>query len=235
MSSIDTLFVTKIYRAELTAPRHGAERGDWRPPACPSRRTTKPGSAGARRTAIRATRPTRPSTICPGGCRYSGELLKVLDKHVAAFAKELRIRPPGPQARARQPVDQHPASRRRPHLPHPPAFGGERHLLRDDPGRRERAEIRGSAPRLHDGGPAAQGQGQAGEPAIRLYDARARAQCCCGRAGCATRCPSTRPKASASASASITPGADRDHRPRGRSCGRKNVKRPMAGRNEQIL
>ena len=72
MSSLETFFVTKIYRAELDDPRHTALNGELEAASLSIAEDDEAGSAGARRTAIQATRPMRPSTTCPGGCRHSG-------------------------------------------------------------------------------------------------------------------------------------------------------------------
>ena len=121
----------RIYRAELSTRGRRHSTPNSRPPACPSPRTTRRDSAGAPRTAIRAIPPTPRSTTCPGACRSSAKLVKGLDAHVKAFAKELDYELGTAKAHPRQPVDQYSAAGRRAYLAHPSAFGDQRHLLCD--------------------------------------------------------------------------------------------------------
>src|SRR5215218_224700 len=85
-----------------------------------------------------------------------------------------RVRSQARQAEARFDLDQRPAAGRGARRAYPSALGRQRHLLRRGAGGRECDQVRGSAPRLHDGGAAEKAEGGAPEPAIRLDRAAAR-------------------------------------------------------------
>jgi hypothetical protein len=79
------------------------------------------------------------------------DLKKKLDKHAAAFAKDLNLRAGRRQAGDGQPVDQHPQARRRPQRPHPSPQRAVGHGLCRHPARRLGPEAGGSAPAADDG------------------------------------------------------------------------------------
>ena len=198
MASIDTLFVTKVYRAELTGAKAESRNAELEA-ACLS--IAEDDEAGQRWCAKHGY---------PGYTSYAslndlpwrvpvfGDLLKELDKHVAAFAKELEfdlqgrklvldslwinILPPGGMHTS--------------HIhPHSVVSGtyyvtipeGASALKLEDP---RLGFMMAAPPRKAKAKP---------ENRQFAYMKPPPAPCCCGKAGCATRCPSTRPRASASA------------------------------------
>jgi uncharacterized protein (TIGR02466 family) len=91
MPSIDTLFVTKIYRAELTGTKAESRNAELEA-ACLS--IAEDDEAG-QRWCVKHGYPGYTSYASlndlPWRVPVFGELLKELDKHVAAFAKELEF------------------------------------------------------------------------------------------------------------------------------------------------
>ena len=158
MVEIESFFPTRIYRAELedgglVAELDAACRSIAEDDRAGQRWSQKHGYPGYTSYASLDDLPWRAPVFA--------DLVRRLDRHVAAFAKDARVRSQARQAEARFDLDQRPAAGRRARRAHPSALGRQRHLLRRGAGGRERDQVRGPAPRLHDGGAAEKAEGGA--------------------------------------------------------------------------
>ena len=184
-----SLFVTRVYRAELAGAKADAPQRRTRSRLPVDRaRTTTPASDGAPRTAIPATPPMLRSTICPGACPSSASSCKALDAACGGVREGARIRSRrgrSSRSTACGSTSCRPGGMHTSHI-HPHSVVSGTYYVAIPEGASAH-QVRGSAPRLHDGGPAAQEEGRSREQAVRLYRARSRARCFSGKAGCATR------------------------------------------------
>lgn len=91
MSTIETLFVTKIYRAELNDPRHAHLNADIEAASLSIAEDDEAGQRWCAKNGYPGYTSYASLNDLPWRVPVFGELLKALNTHVAAFARELEF------------------------------------------------------------------------------------------------------------------------------------------------
>jgi uncharacterized protein (TIGR02466 family) len=91
MSSIDTLFVTRIYRAEVAEPKRTRLNADLEAASVSIAEDDDAGRRWCRKNGYPGYTSYASLNDLPWRVPVFGELVKALDTHVAAFAKELEF------------------------------------------------------------------------------------------------------------------------------------------------
>src|SRR3712207_3437956 len=91
MASIDTLFVTKVYRAELTGSKAEQRNAELEAASLSISEDDEAGQRWCAKHGYPGYTSYASLNDLPWRVPVFGDLLKELDKHVAAFAQELEV------------------------------------------------------------------------------------------------------------------------------------------------
>ena len=135
MPNITSLFVTRLYRAGLNdLAKKKVDYAELRMTCDAVAEDDEAGQEWCETNGYPGYTSYASLDDLPWRMPIFGDLEKALDKHVAAFCKELGFDLGDKTPEVQFPLDQHPARRRHPRQPHPPAFGDLGHDLCRDAG-----------------------------------------------------------------------------------------------------